>query len=167
MPRLHRVYQQNDDGCFIAGIAILLGKTYEEAFRLVHPQKNIYDWSHGIEAMSLQEAALSTLQRLGVKAHVSKLRKLDSLRKSKKNMVLIIRWNMSPTRCHTVVYDSESRQILDPDPRPASKKELEEQLDFAIAVDEIAIPIHGLTESKSDELYGRTAAYPGQWGEDC
>lgn len=164
---LQRVFQENNHGCFIAGIAILLGKTYQEAFSLVHPEKSYQDWSHGIEAFSLQDAALSTLQRLGVKAHVSRLRRFDSLRKSKKNMILIIRWDCMPTRCHTVVYDAESRRILDPDPYPATTKELEEQLDFAIAVDEIAIPIHGLTESKSDELHGRAALHSEQWGEDC
>lgn len=167
---LYRVYQENDAGCFIAGVASLLGKTYAEAFRLVHPSKSYWDsFSHGIEAMSMEEAALSTLQRLGVKAHVSRLRRFDSLRKSKKHMILIIRWAVQPTRCHTVVYDAESRKILDPDPDPAPIKELENQLDFAIAVDEIAIPvpIHGLTESKSDELSGCSAYHSEWWGEDC
>jgi hypothetical protein len=156
---LQRVYQENDVGCFVAGLAILLGKTYAEAFKLVHPRKSYLDWCHGIEAVSMQEAALSTLQRLGVKAHVSRLRRFDSLRKSKKNMILIIRWEVQPTRCHTVVYDAESRKILDPDPWPAPVKELERQLDCVIVVDEIAVPIHGSPESKTNELLGRTSSH--------
>lgn len=164
---LQRVYQENDAGCFIAGVASLLGKTYAEAFSLIHPYKSYYEWSHGIEAISMQEAALSTLQRLGIKAHLSRLRRFDSLRKSKKNMILIIRWNIMPTRCHTVVYDAESRKILDPDPDPAPLKELEAQLDFAIAVDEIAIPIHRLPEGVQHELHGSVATHSEWWGEDC
>lgn len=116
---LQRVMQQHDQGCFIACVAMLNSITYNEAFRLIHPNKNTPQflvpwWRAGLPP----DKSIYRLMRLGMKPKLSKLKYLKSL---KRNALIIMRWVPNEPIMHGIVYDAEQNVFLDPDisgPRP-------------------------------------------------
>ena len=125
MPIQH-VRQVHSSGCFIACLAMLLNKTYDEAFTLVYPEMDPmkeYD-APGLKSNHIDQAATEVMEKLGFKVKRSKYKKLKSLmRYARKHALLIIRWRWggdaastedNPWLCHAVVFDADSKKFLDP-----------------------------------------------------
>ncbi len=139
---LRRVAQKNYTGCFVAAVAMLLGKDYEETFGLLHPGKDpAVEIDHGFLDTDVLRAAFMALERAGIKGRPAKFKRFKTYAKRDQHALLIIRWNFSPELCHTIVYDGDDHKFLDPsygeEVRGYSLKSLERQLDSAIWIDSI------------------------------
>lgn len=135
-----RVEQVHDTGCFIAAVAMLLGRSYEEALKLIHPHKSMTDWDVGMHSFFLAEAGLAKeyLNKLGIKVTPSKERRLRRLRR---DAILIIRWSIEPTRLHAIIYLAKERRFLDSAYRtPLKLESYQEQLDAVMLIDSITAP---------------------------
>ncbi len=115
---LQLVSQVSGNGCFIAAVAMILGKTYEEAFKLIFPDRDYNYGEHGFRAETADQdiglLAAQALERLGYKTKKSTYRQVKSLlRYSRKNTLIIVRWYGGPL-CHAVVFDAETKKFLDP-----------------------------------------------------
>jgi len=120
---LKRVSQVHDQGCLYAGIATLLGISYSEAFRRIHPLDYI---SLLWDAPMLRADSIGqVLSALGIKYRISNARRVKSLRH---NALLIIRWSSDPRYSHTLVWDAERKKLLDPGGNGLSFREVEAQL---------------------------------------
>lgn len=144
---LQLVSQKSYTGCFIACVAMLLGKTYDEAFNLLHPGKDpIAISSHGWRANSMEEKAHELLRKLGFKTHTGKYRKFNSYReRMKKNAIMIVRWSFAPSMCHCILFDAEAKSFIDPSGGYIISSEyelrrLQRQLDTPIVIDKIPSP---------------------------
>ena len=106
---LRYVRQKHEHGCFYAGLAMLLGVSYEQAFKRVHPHLS----TSALLASPLLAAdqTVSVLQRLGIKHSPAKARRVRSLRH---NALIVVRWTCAPNVSHTFVYDADERRLLDP-----------------------------------------------------
>ena len=118
---IKHVRQEHSSGCFIACVAMLLGLTYEESFRLIHPDKNPLDidrWGfpelHNPYAAFTIDQALSKLPDLGIQTKLAKSIHLDKLVKSDKTALIVIRWEDAIHAAHGLVYDGSQKRILDP-----------------------------------------------------
>lgn len=115
---LQHVYQDHYNGCFIAALAMILGKTYEDTFKLVFPDRDITNGDHALRCegtdRDIGARAAQALEKLGVKTKKSTYRKVKSLiRYARKNVLIIVRWHGGPL-CHAVVFDAETKRFLDP-----------------------------------------------------
>jgi hypothetical protein len=128
---LKRVHQAKTDGCFIASVATLTGKTYKEAFNLVYPKRDIrYAGTHNIVDFSLEDAIVEKLEEMGLKVRRSKLRDLNVLRRRKTPAILLIRWwpnDPDDMEHHCVVYDPDSKELIDPAFRKPYKNRIYEK----------------------------------------
>jgi hypothetical protein len=164
---LRRVTQLNYTGCFIASVAMLLNKSYAEAFALLHPGMDMdQSYEHGFrELASMEEIAHKHLQRLGFRTRTCKYRRFSSYRnRVQKNAILIIRWTYSPTLCHCIVFDAELKKFFDPNEGTYvesnhSIKRLQRQLDCGIVIEHTPVieAPHDLHRSPPDNT--------GAWGE--
>lgn len=141
------VSQQSHTGCFIACVAMLLGKTYEEAFSLLHPGKNMTEmYSHGWRDNSMENKAHELLRGLGFKTHTGKYRKFKSYReRMQKNAIMIIRWDFDPSMCHCILFDADAKNFIEPSggyviTSDYTMKSLQRQLDTPIIIDKIPSP---------------------------
>ncbi len=139
MVPLQRVHQDHYDGCFVACTAMLLGVTYLEAFKLVHPDRYVDEDGYGragVEDMDVPNAAFNILQKLNLnpkRANVQQMRHLRRL------AMVLIRWADSPTIMHAIVFDPASKRILDPAYyNPLSMRRYATQMDAAFYVDKAA-----------------------------
>jgi ABC-type bacteriocin/lantibiotic exporter with double-glycine peptidase domain len=122
------VSQPQSSGCFVACVAMMMGKTYQEAFKLVHPDRQEWD-----RADLHPFAAIERLKALGFKVRYAQLKKLRSL---KRDALLCIKWDWAPELGHAVLYDSEQKKFLDPGfRRPLSLSEYQRQLCFVAYFD--------------------------------
>lgn len=144
---LQPVTQKSYTGCFIACVAMLLGKTYDEAFSLMHPGKDQKVMSsHGWSADSMEEKAHELLRKLGFKTHTGKYRKFKSYReRMHKHAILIVRWDYDNTMCHCILFDAEAKQFIDPSggyviTSDAEIRKLQRQLDTPIVIDKRPSP---------------------------
>ncbi len=144
---LQPVAQKSYTGCFIACVAMLLGKSYDEAFELYYPGKDPNAmYSHGWSALSMEDTAHQLLRKLGFKTHTGKLKKFKSYRdRVQKNAIMIIRWAFQPTMCHCILFDAEAKAFIDPGggyvvTSKYELKSLQNQLDCAIIIDKIPTP---------------------------
>jgi hypothetical protein len=106
---------------------MLLGITYHEAFKLIHPEKDpflVEVWSPAIGMTP--EASIERLVKLGLNPVPRPLRQLRNLRKT---ALLLIRWKWAPSLMHGVVYDSVRDRFLDPAPTTKKMRVYESQLD--------------------------------------
>lgn len=113
---LRHVTQSNYNGCFVAALAMILGKTYEEAYKLLFPEGDILSGEHAFRSddSNIGAAAARVLERLGCKVKKSTYRQMKSLIKhARKNTLIIIRWG-GGSICHAVVFDAATKQFLDP-----------------------------------------------------
>jgi hypothetical protein len=136
---LRQVYQVHVNGCFIAALAMLLGKTYEEALKLVHPNARVTDCSiEDFRSNFIGDAASEVLTKQGCKVKKVSYKKLKSLLKyAKKNVLLIIRWGGGYI-CHAVVFDVETKKFLDPSSGellPHNLRSYQRQIDSMYYVD--------------------------------
>jgi hypothetical protein len=138
------VAQESHSGCFIACVAMLIGGTYEDGFKLVHPRKDMYRmYEHGFMSMSVEKTAHRVLRKLGIKTHTGKYRKLKTyVDRVKKNAILIVRWKFDPTRCHCILFDAKEKRFIDPSGgyvigSDYELKSLERQLECPIVIDKI------------------------------
>lgn len=118
---LRHVTQINYNGCFIAALAMLIGKTYDETYKLVFPDADPLTSEHAIKSEehdghNIGAAASRVMEKFGVKTKRSTYKQIKSLLKyAKKNTLIILRWGgPSGSMCHALVYDAETKQILDP-----------------------------------------------------
>ena len=118
---------------------MLLGTTYLEAFKLVHPDRYVDEYGYGragVEDMDVPNAAFNILQKLNLnpkRANVQQMRHLRRL------AMVLIRWTDSPTIMHAIVFDPKSKRILDPAySNPLSMKRYAMQMDAAFYVDKAA-----------------------------
>lgn len=116
---LKHVTQAHYNGCFIAALAMLIGKTYEETYKLVYPDRDPTNSEHGLwsepqDNYDIGAAAVRVLNKLGFKSKKATYKKIKSLQKyARKNALLIVRWG-GGTMCHAVVFDAETKKFLDP-----------------------------------------------------
>ena len=143
---LQPVSQESHTGCFIACVAMLLGKNYSETFSLFYPGKDSrYVYSHGFSEMSVEEAAHRLLGGLGFKTRTSKYRKFRTYQtRVSKHTIMIIRWKFDPTMCHCVMFDGDTKSFIEPEggyiiTDRRTLKRLESQLDCAIRIEEIPV----------------------------
>lgn len=139
---LQGVQQENTTGCFIAAIASLLGKTYNDVFSIFYPGQDQWaTYNHGFSDLSMERAAFTALSRVGIKARLSKLKKFRSYAKKSNHALLIIRWSFAPDLCHTIVYDGDTHKFIDPSYGGTIQtnrlKSLENQLDFGIIIQQL------------------------------
>lgn len=143
---LRQVRQENYTGCFVAGVAMLLGVPYRAAFAILHPGKDPEkEYAHGIMGTNMLDTAFSALDRAGIKGRTSKYKRLASFRRGNKHAILIIRWEFDPTNCHTIIYDGDEHKFYDPShggeiTRKNALKNFERQLDCAIVIKNIPQP---------------------------
>ncbi len=115
MPLRH-VYQPHHNGCFIAALAMLLGKTYDETFKLVHPTRNPTTDDHVYECKSknISKEVIKALGKLSLDSKKLNYKRIKSIVKyARKNVLLIIRWG-GGSACHCIVFDVETKRFLDP-----------------------------------------------------
>ena len=118
------VKQEHTDGCFIACVAMLIGVNYQLALELVHDKK--------VDRVGLTRGeSLAKLVRLGYQLIVVENRRLDQLQH---DALIFIRWKQQPAGrlvFHAVMYDAETKSILDPSSKKLSWKEYQQKLDNA------------------------------------
>lgn len=127
---LQHVYQVDTNGCFVAAVAMILGKTYPETRRLVFPEQHPDGYlasglmDDPINKISITDAAIAKMKSLGMKVHLSKYEQLRSVFKyAKKNAIILLRWKWDLERLHAVVFDADARVLLDPaDYRPRNDR---------------------------------------------
>lgn len=141
---LRPVSQESYTGCFIACTAMLLGKTYREAFHLLHPGQDAdVMFSHGWRDPSMENTAHRLLRGLGFKTHTGKYKQFRTYReRSSKHSIMIIRWAHSRDMCHCIMFDAEEKCFIDPSGgyRVEGEKELrrlQRQLECSIVIDKI------------------------------
>lgn len=131
--KLRMVEQQHTNGCFIACLAMLTGKTYRQAFSLIHPDKD-YDSIGHYEPIGLSpEESIKRMEELGLGPDPRPLRNLVNLRRT---ALIMIRWKYSPTLLHGIVFDASTKQLLNPNGsiRPLSSRmhSIQSQLDTVL-----------------------------------
>ena len=143
---LQLVSQESHTGCFIACVAMLLGKTYKETFSLFYPGKNAdVMYSHGFREMSMEGAAHRLLGGLGFKSRTSKYKKFRTYQnRITKHTIMIIRWKFDPTMCHCVLFDADTKSFIEPDGGYIitdrwTLKHLERQLECGIVIEETPV----------------------------
>lgn len=140
---VHPVMQRSHTGCFIACVAMMTGRTYNQAFSLLRPGVDPNaTYSHGWLEMSMEETIHSLLRGLGIQSRTSKYRKFRTFRERvSKHAIMLIRWRWSPTMCHCVFFDGEQRRFIDPSgahvPHERVLRDLQDQLECAIIIDHI------------------------------
>lgn len=121
---IKHVRQVHSNGCFIACMAMLTGKTYNEVFTFLFPDQDPNDYEFkGVLTYDVAKTATDILKRFGCKSKPSKYKKINSvIKKVRKNALVIVRWRMypdevvsesNPSMCHCLVFDAETRKILD------------------------------------------------------
>jgi hypothetical protein len=134
-----RVRQDHDSGCFVACVAMLLGVTYLEAFKLVHPNRELDEYGYGfagLEGMDPVAQAFEVLEKLNLNPRLANVKEMRHLRRT---AVVIIRWKYTPTLMHAIVFNPADKIILDPAYERASEmKRYAEQMDAAIYIKKAA-----------------------------
>lgn len=137
---LRPVRQENYTGCFIAGVAMLLGVPYKAAFAILHPGKDpAKESDHGFRGTNMLDEAFKALNRAGITGRPSRYKKLASFRRGDKHAILIIRWEYDIYNCHTIVYDGDEHRFYDPShggeiTNKHTLKAYQRQLDCAIII---------------------------------
>lgn len=162
------VAQLSHTGCFIASLAMLLGKTYREAFKLVHPRKNMDTmFSHGFRTNFVEAKVHKLLNGLGIQTHTGKYRKFKSYTdRVKKNAIMVIRWKRNPSSCHCIVFDAKEKRFIDPSGGyiVSDKRELrslQRQLVCPIVIDKIPQHLKAPSDIRRD-----APAYRAEWRDD-
>lgn len=139
---LQPVAQLSHTGCFIACVAMLLGKSYREAFSLLRPGKDMDAmYSHGFQTNNIEKTSHRLLRKLGFKTHTGKYRKVRSYQeRMKKNTIMIIRWNENSPSCHCILFDADGKRFIDPSggyivERKFELRNLQQRLAVPIVID--------------------------------
>lgn len=118
---LKHIRQYHESGCFIACVAMLLHKSYDEVFKMVHPDKNINDIGiyarpgHGtVHAALTVDEQILRLPKLGIRVKPSIVRKISTIRRNNKTALIFIRWKNEPWCGHVIVYDGVKNKFLNP-----------------------------------------------------
>lgn len=145
LKQLRRVEQYHDSGCFIACLAILKGISYEEAFKLIHPNKDFSQMERWDTVGLHPYESIKRLEQLGLNPVRRPLKQLRNLRRT---ALLIIQWKFAPHLAHGVVFDAVSRKFLDPGySTPLPTKDYERQL-FAVLYFQTPELSHRVTEAR-------------------
>lgn len=102
-----RVTQESEYGCFVATVACLLGSTYQEAFKLIHPGTFMTPYNGGVPI----EDAPKLLKKLGWKLRKTTIKHISSI---KKDALILITWRDQPDLSHAVIYDAKEKKVIDP-----------------------------------------------------
>lgn len=122
MSYIQRVQQLHGDGCFVACVAMLLNIDYQNSYHLIFPDRN-YNFD---SSELLPDQAEKRLSELGFCVRPVRIRDTNFLRKVS---LLMLRWEVKPTRGHVAIYQPENKTFLDPFyTHPLSKQEYENQL---------------------------------------
>ena len=113
----------HDSGCFIACAAMLLGTSYDEALKLIHPERVIARYD---KVGLTPEESILRLSAFGLNPNARPLRQLRNLRRT---ALIYIRWRIQPELMHAIVYDASRKRFLDPGTLYPHVDEYEEQLD--------------------------------------
>lgn len=107
--------------CFIEAFASCLGSTYEQAFKLAHPDKVMHStWNHAIHPLRALEVANQHLRTF----REAKERRFQDF---KTNALIIIQWSAAPDLAHALVWDHK-KQIIIGSLGGSSRTELERQI---------------------------------------
>ncbi len=115
---LNHVTQNHYNGCFIAAVAMILGKTYEETFTLLFPDRDYSSGEHALRCegsdRDVGSLAARALEKLGYRTKKSTYKQVKSLLKyARKHTLIILRWG-GGSMCHAVIFDAETKRFLDP-----------------------------------------------------
>ncbi len=137
---MYLVNQEIGDGCGVACYAMVTGTNYYEAFGVLHPSENPV-CSQTASHETSNEDLLQALRAAGFEIEVRIRPDIRTLKKA----VLVVRYRIGPSMyMHTVVWDAERQQVLDPfDDRP-----FEEYQDGLCLAFELSTP-SGLSSSVS------------------
>jgi len=123
---------------------MLLGKSYSEAFKLLHPGKDEFiTYPHGFSDVSMENVAHKHLRGLGFETHTGRYKKFQTYRnRSSKHAIMIVRWEFDPIMCHCIMFDGETKRFIEPDggyivESKYKLKSLQRQLDCSIVIDKI------------------------------
>lgn len=128
--RFKRVTQVHYDGCFIASIATITGKSYNEVFKIVHPKGT----SGYHQVMMPVEKSIAMIHEGKFGFSVKQIKIPYRMSKLKKPTLLLIRWALDPSLMHAIVWDPKSG-VIDPqyDP-PLPMSEYQYQIDIALEI---------------------------------
>lgn len=153
---LNRVQQRHNNGCFIACLAILLGKTYEEAFKVVYPNRDCpLDYENPNVGLS-PEVSLEIIKKIGLKPKKSSLTRLKSL---KRTALVLLRWRDAPTLLHGIVFDASRQIFLDPStPTFSNARAYQKHLDsiYYMNVPELS---HKVTQTKGIDVHSNYVSW--------
>lgn len=133
--RYKQVTQKHDSGCFIACVAMMLGISYNQALKRVHPNMRFEEWQN---VALPPEEAIKKLPVLGINIKPSKQRRISRLRR---DALLLIRWARTPWLQHAAIYDSSRRRMFDPAGKPFPRYIYESQLDTVLYIEKQKKPM--------------------------
>lgn len=108
LPPNIRHVDNEDFGCFVACVAMLLGKDYNTAFKDVHPTRSIYsNKGGGITPTS----AFRRLKALGLQPRKIEI---DSIKNLQQTALVWLRWSPNSHLMHSVVYEHKTKLFWDP-----------------------------------------------------
>lgn len=123
-------------GCFVACIAMVTGTSYEQAFKLLFPKRRFENEYHGIRRMNPTAPANVAYLKMSALGLQPKRTNRVSFDKLNRTAIWIIRWSWSPELMHAVVWDHQTKTILDPAySLPLPIKEYEKQRDSVYYVE--------------------------------
>jgi ABC-type bacteriocin/lantibiotic exporter with double-glycine peptidase domain len=103
--KINLVHQKHILGCFPACLAMVLGKTYNEALEIVHPNRKKYS-----RCSTTLIRAVSILRETGVKFK----QPVANIELNKLKTSILFLENMDDDLFHAVIWDSDQKNIFDP-----------------------------------------------------
>src|SRR5271157_5679242 len=105
---MNLIKQQHKRSCLPTCMSMLMGLNYSKCLKLINPKR---DWNkEGIWS----DEMFATFDRLGYKYEIKNITKLSQL---KTNALLMVRSETIKNSMHAVVFDAETRKVLDPKKR--------------------------------------------------
>jgi len=137
-----RHVDNNYNGCFVACVAMALGKTYSEAFNKVFPERTQYKTPIG--GGCTPKEAFKKLAHLGLKPRLLS-GNLDILKLNSTSLIWL-RWPESMLM-HSVLYEYEANKFWDPNYRsplvePIRLYNLNKFKETIVALDGYIPPVH-------------------------
>lgn len=109
---LQYVGQYHSSGCFIACVAMLLGKSYLEIFNQIHPYKD-FDRSRTV-SYPIDKSLSMLTTKFGIECRRTNIRKIFDIRKSNKHLLVIIKWEDDRSLGHAIIFDAAMKKFHDP-----------------------------------------------------
>ncbi len=130
---INHVDGNREMGCFVACVAMLLGKSYDETFKIIFPRRSPNNILGGA---LMPENAFMVLEYLGFKPRRIRIKKLKELNR---HALIWVRWTVQNSLMHSVVFEASTRRFWDPNYiRPLKRrqrKNMKRQIDTVIYLD--------------------------------